>query len=135
MVSTKNEVILNDKFVELTFDSENKIVTAKWIGFLKLDETKKACATLVQFVRTNQVTRHLSDQTQLKVLSKEVQEFLAGECLPELEKVSLRKLAVLVSDDIFAQAAVNNVNTKAKMGKLSINTYNSKPQCIAWLTE
>lgn len=99
------------------------------MGFLKLDEVKKACEVLNTYVKKYQVTGHISELTQMKIMSKEIQEFVAGTVLPALEAHGLRKMAVLVSDDVFAKATANNVHTKAKIGKLSINTYHSQTQC------
>jgi hypothetical protein len=134
MITANKELILKEKFVELTFDPENRIVEARWIGFLKLDEVKSACKLLTQFVGQHTITRHLSDQTQLKVLSREVQEYLIGECVPELDSLGIRKIAVLVSADVFAQATVNNVNIKSRVGNLSFGTFESYRQCIDFLT-
>lgn len=133
MITIKTEQILKEKFVEMSFDPENKIVEAKWIGFLKEEEVRKACKVMINFIGKNKITKHLSDQTQLKVLSKEVQNYLVGECFPELDKQGLKKVAVLVSEDVFAQATVNNVNTKSQMGGLTFGTFNSKNKSIEFL--
>jgi len=133
MITIKKEQILKEKFVEMSFDGQDAIFEAKWIGFLKVDEVKRACQLMTQFIAKNKVTKHLSDQTVLKVLSKEVQDYLIGECFPELEKLGLKKVAVLVSEDVFAQATVNNVNMKSQMGRLSFGTFNSRQQCIEFL--
>jgi hypothetical protein len=50
-----------------------------------------------------------------------------------MEQAGLRKLAVQLSEDIFAQATVNNVNTKSNAGKLQINTFGSANKALAWL--
>jgi hypothetical protein len=51
-----------------------------------------------------------------------------------LEQNGLRKVAVLLSEDIFAQATVSNVNTKATVGKLQINSFGSANKAHDWLT-
>jgi hypothetical protein len=131
---SKTQTVLKESFVHISFDAENRIIYAKWTGFLKIEETKRACRTLIDFTRQNRVTLHLSEQTELKVLSKEVQEYLVGTCFPELEQNGLRKVAVLLSEDIFAQATVSNVNTKATVGKLQINSFGSANKAHDWLT-
>lgn len=134
MVADK-KVLLNEKYVEIFFEEEAKIVTARWIGYLKLDEVKNGCSLLTDFIKSNPGVQHLSDHTQLKVLSKEVQEYLTGVWFAEVAGIGLKKIAVLVSEDVFAQATVNKVNTKAQVNDLKINTYGTKSQCIDWLTE
>jgi hypothetical protein len=89
--------------VHISFDAQNRIVYVKWSGFLKIDDTKRACRVLIDFIRQNRISLHLSEQTELKVLSKDVQEYLVHTFFPEAEQAGLRKLAVQLSEDIFAQ--------------------------------
>ena len=131
---SKTQTVLKESFVHISFDTENRIINAKWTGFLRIEDTKRACKVLIDFTKQNQITLHLSEQTELKVLSKEVQEYLVATCIPELEQNGIRKVAVLVAEDIFAQATVSNVNTKAMVGKLQINTFGSALKAHDWLT-
>jgi hypothetical protein len=127
--------ILKESFVEITFEKETGIITAKWIGFLKLSDVQRGCDLLSKHIKNNKLKKHISDHTKLKVLSKEVQEYLTGQWFAEVEKLGLEKIAVHVSEDIFAQATVNNVNTKGSLGNLKIYTFNSLNQCNTWLAE
>jgi hypothetical protein len=125
--------VLKESFVHISFDAQNRIIYAKWTGFLKLDDTKRACRVLIDFTRQNRVSLHLSEQAELKVLSKDVQEYLVNNFFPEMEQAGLRKLAVQLSEDIFAQATVANVNTKSNSGKLQINSFGSAQKALDWL--
>lgn len=129
----KTQTVFKESFAHIYFDAEHRVIYAKWIGFLKLEDTKRACRILLDYVKQNRITLHLSEQTELKVLSKDVQEYLVGSCFPELEQNGLRKVAVQLSEDIFAQATVSNVNTKATVGKLQINTFGSSQKAHDWL--
>lgn len=124
--------VFEKPFVEITFDEESKVIIARWIGFLKLDDLKTGCAELTSFIKKNNIKNHLSDHTRLKILSKEVQGYLGGTWFPEVSALGLQKVAVLVSNDVFAQATVDNVN-KTTIGKLQMNTYPSEKQCLDWL--
>lgn len=133
---TTSKALFTDNCAEITYDDANGIIIAKWSGFLKLDSTKKGCDSMVEFVRKNKTTKHLSDQSSLKVLSKEVQGYLVTEAFPALDKAGLKRLAVLVSEDVFAKATVDNVNTNAmKMGNITVKTFNTRRDCIDWLNE
>jgi hypothetical protein len=130
---SKTQTVLKESFVHISFDAANRIVYVKWSGFLKIDDTKRACRVLIDFIRQNRITLHLSEQTELKVLSKDVQEYLVHTFFPEAEQAGLRKLAVQLSEDIFAQATVANVNTKSSSGKLQINSFGSASKALEWL--
>lgn len=127
--------LLKDKFCHISYDKVNGIVITKWIGFLKMEDLKKGIGVMLDCVKNNKVKYNLSDQTEMKVLSNDVQQYLVGEVFPELDRLGLRRLAVCVGEDIFAQMAVNNVNAKLTMGNVAINTFNSKDKCYNWLLE
>lgn len=126
------KIIFNKPYVEISFDEESKVIIARWIGFLKVDDLKVGCSEITKFIKNNNIKSHLSDHTRLKILSKDVQEYLGITWFPEVSALGLKKVAVLVSDDVFAQATVNNVN-KTTVGKLQLNTLPSEKQCMDWL--
>ncbi|MBC8111521.1 MAG: hypothetical protein H7Y04_10710 [Verrucomicrobia bacterium] len=127
--------LMDEKFVKIDYDATQKIVAAKWNGFLKLEDLQKGCKEINSQIKKEKLTKHLSDQTQLKVLVKEVQEYIGAVWFDEVEKLGLRKIAILVAEDIFAQAAVNKVNLNAQYKKLEINSFSSLDQCHTWLNE
>ncbi|MBD0257360.1 MAG: hypothetical protein ICV83_16705 [Cytophagales bacterium] len=129
----KTQTVLKESFVHISFDAQNRIIYAKWTGFLRIEDTKRACRVLIDFAKQNRISLHLSEQTELKVLSKDVQEYLVNNFFPEMEQAGLRKLAVQLSEDIFAQATVANVNTKSSSGKLQINSFGSGQKALDWL--
>ena len=72
---TAPKILLNESYVEVDFEPSTTIITARWKGYLQLDQVKKGCEFLSKHIQKNKLTKHLSDHRQLKVLSKEVQEY------------------------------------------------------------
>lgn len=125
--------LVKEPFVNILFDNDSKLITAEWIGFLKLDEVKKGCTFMTRYIKDNNLRSHLSDHRQRKVLSKEVQDYLTITWFPEVEKVGLTKVGAVVAEDVFAAATVKKVNSEAKVGRLTINLFNSEMECRKWL--
>jgi hypothetical protein len=126
--------LLKEKFAEVEYDPTKKLLTAKWMGFLNLDQVQKVVEVLNKAVKKYQVQLHLSDQSQMKVLTKNIQQLVGTKVLPELQNLGLRKMAVFASDDVFAQTAAQSVHT-LYIGNLSIHMFNSKNKCEEWLTQ
>ena len=124
-------ILFKEKYCEISFDESNKILTAKWIGYLKPETIRAGCEKIVEATERHQVLNHISDQRELKVLSKECQQYLTDEWFPAVAKAGMKKIAILVSEDVFAQATVANVNTKA--GNLQIASFHSIPQAHSFL--
>ena len=104
------ENLMKEPFVEIYLDNANNVIVAKWIGFLKPQEVRKGCSFMTRYIKENGLKNHLSDHRQLKVLSKEVQDYLTMEWFPEVEKIGLRKVGAVVAQDVFSAASVNKVN-------------------------
>ena len=128
--TTANKTLVKENFVEISIDEINQIVIAKWVGYLRLEDIKKGCDGLVKVVKQHEIAKHISDQVDMKVLSKEAQDHLVQKVFPLLDQHGLRKLAVFVSNDVFAQATVNKVNTEVQMGNVQINTFNAYKDCL-----
>lgn len=129
------KLLLNKDNVKIWYNSDNQVLYATWKGFLKKDQVVGGCSLMTEFIKKNGVQNHLSNHVELKVLSKEVQDYLTEQWFPEVEKVGLKKVAALVSDDVFAKATVEKVNKVAKVGKLTISTFNAEKDSLNWLLE
>ncbi len=129
------KTLLDEPFAKITYDAETGVLSAKWIGFLKLENVKKGCAVMNDCIKREKAIRHFSDQTELKVLAKEIQEYISAVWFAEADKLGLRKFGILIAEDIFAQASVNKVNTQVQFGKIDIQTFGSREKCMKWLTE
>jgi hypothetical protein len=127
------KTVMNEKFLHIAYEQQTGILYVKWIGFLRLDDVKKGGNFLVEFITNNRVTKNLNNQTALKVLSADVQQYLTTQLFPQIEKAGMRKVGVLLSEDVFAQATVNNVNAKVTLGNLSLQTFGSEKHCKEWL--
>ena len=125
--------LMQEPFVQIYLDKSNNVIVAKWMGFLKPDQVKKGCSFMTSYIKDHSLKAHLSDHRSLKVLSKEVQDYLTQQWFPEVEKIGLTKIGAVVADDVFAATTVDKVNREAKVGNLKINTFNSEPECVKWL--
>jgi len=135
MSGLKTTTLFNEKYCEVRYDEENKIVIARWKGFLTLEQITTGCKVVNDTIKNNKLTLHISDQSLLKVLSKEAQEFLTGTWFGQVDKLVLKKIAILVAEDIFAQASVNKVNMLSKYNELQMNTVQTEEQCYFWLKQ
>ena len=125
--------LMKAPYVDIQFDQTNNVIVAKWIGFLKPDEIKKGCSFMTKYIKDNKIKVHLSDHRDLKVLSKEAQDYLTREWFPEVERIGLVKVGAVVAEDVFAAATVSKVNKEGQVGKLAINMFNSESECFKWL--
>lgn len=128
-----SRLLLSKPYAEILFDEKNRIIVARWIGDLQVQDVRSGCELMKDFIKKNAVVNHLSDHKELKVLSPEVQEYLVTAWFSEVERLGLRKIAVRLAKDIFAQATVRSVNRKEKYGDLEIEAFPSCEEAVQWL--
>lgn len=134
-INGKTRPLLSDTYVDISHDEINNIVIAQWKGTLSLEQVMHGCQLVSALVKERGLQAHLSDHTDLKKLTPEVQAYLTDVWFKEVEGVGLKKLAVRLAKDIFAQATVRRVNTLEQYGQLRIEVFPSLEQAYAWLQE
>lgn len=131
--SAAPKILLQKPYIELSIDEENRVIIARWKGALTVAEVQEGCKLMTAYIREHHLKHHLSDHTELKALAPEVQEYLSGEWFFEVEQEGLRKIAVRLAKDIFAQATVRRVNTLVQYGALQIEVFPSFEAAYDWL--
>ena len=127
------QTIFEQKYVHVGIDHAAGILTARWIGFLQLDEVMEGSRVMGDAIRTHGLKRYLSDHTELKVLKASVQNYLIGEAFPNYQRAGLERVAVLSSGDVFTQATVENVNGQVTSNRLKFAVFPTREACYAWL--
>ncbi|MGB3181483.1 MAG: hypothetical protein WBB45_08840 [Cyclobacteriaceae bacterium] len=125
--------VFKESFVELLYEEDHNIIVANWMGYLKQEDIRLGCMALNEFIKKSRIKKHLSNQSQLKVLSRDVQSYIIHTWFPEVEKLGLQKIAIFASADIFARDSVDHVNMNVADGNLEIRTKYSMQQCMDWL--
>lgn len=128
-----DRLLLEKPYVELSYDEEHKVLITKWKGLLDLEQVRSTIEFGIEFVREHGIRYNLNDHTALKVLSPGVQQYLVEEGHLGLEKAGLRKIAVKLAKDIFAQATVRKVNRVENYDNLQIQVFSSYEDAYDWL--
>jgi hypothetical protein len=127
--------LMQTPYVAIRFDEFNKLLIAKWTGFLTLEQVVSGCSFMTQLFRDHGISIHMSLHRDLRVLSPEVQEYLIEKWFPEIEKLGVRKVGAVVADDAFAEATVSRVNQEGTNGGLVIEMFEDETDCVRWLIE
>ena len=129
------KILLQKPYTEVSYDEENRVIITKWKGSLNVEQVRATLVFKAAFIEQHQVSKNLNDHTELKVLSPEVQQYLVEEGHVALEQVGLRKIAVKLARDIFAQATVRRVNKAENTEKLQIEVFSSYEEAYDWLMD
>lgn len=107
----------NDNTSDLDDDlyKENVLFVNKWVSKVKADF-------------------HLVDTSQFRfVIPPEVQEWVANIVFPELATQQVKKLAFLVTSDVFAQVSIEQFVEENRVADVKVMYFEDEKSALAWL--
>jgi hypothetical protein len=119
----------NTEFIHQVDDS---LLIVRFHGFLKFEEAAKDNLILIDTVRQKRVRRLLINQRDIKVLSKEMQSLIVDNAAT-MANSGLKKLAVVLPEDVFALAAVSKIHSQSKITGVTIQLFSSESDGVEWL--
>lgn len=102
-------------------------------GFLKITHLTTVNDFVDSFTKHNQINMLIIDQSGLKVLSKEVQEYM-GKTISMIARKGLKKVAIIEAEDIFAKASFDKLHKEeTKHGEVTHAVFHSEKAALEWL--
>jgi hypothetical protein len=131
-----NNIYFQNHVVTITYESEWKLGTAQWQGFLSSVEFREAVTKCLQLIEEFKLLRWLGDNRKMKVIRQADQDWFAVNVLPRIQASTIRRHATVVSEDIFNKMAVEQIIKRAENPEaLFLKEFNSKQMALAWLKQ
>ncbi len=129
-------VYFQNNVVTITYDDEWQLGTAVWNGFLSSSEFREAITACIEAIEKHKPLRWLGDNRKMKVIRPVDQEWFVEHILPRLQQSSLRRNAVLQSEDFFNKTAVEQIYKRAEgLSDLVTKDFNDRVKALAWLKQ
>jgi hypothetical protein len=128
-------VYFENDHVILYYDPSRRLGRAVWYGFMSGDDFRSNLNTSLRLIEDKNPALWLADNRKMKAIRQKDQEWFEKEVMPRLGTSSIRKMATLISEDIFNQMAVENLYTRSnKIIHFEHQFFNEEQQALAWLT-
>jgi hypothetical protein len=131
MIYFKNDIIT------IHYAEDRQLVYTEWHDFAKSEEYRSILNTYLQLVQEKPVRFWIGNNTKAKAIRPADQEWTAKEWALQFAKAGqLRKMAVVVAEDLFNKMAVENMFIKAA-GVIPFDTkyFRTVPDAEAWVLE
>jgi hypothetical protein len=107
-------------------------IKIKFSGFLKVANLAAVTSFMDTFTKQNPCDLLLVDHFELKVLSKEVQEYLT-KVIAVISGKGIKRLAIIKADDIFAKAGFEKIHKEVHTDSIEYATFHSEKDAMEWL--
>lgn len=130
------EVYYNSDYLCLYYDKSRHTIRAVWNGFLSGETLQNAVQQCLRLIEEEQPLNWLADNRKMKAIRQKDQEWLESVLIPKLMASRLRKMATLISEDIFNQMAVENLHNRANnLVKFDHQYFKDEKAATQWLEE
>jgi hypothetical protein len=116
------------------YDSDVKAAIGVFKGFLSTDEFKKVAENLQKLRKENSSKRQLNNIEDMKVLTKDVREWLQSIWFPEALKTGLKYFAFVVPGDNVGKLSMKEANKNAQANPdIEIEYFSNEAEAKEWL--
>jgi hypothetical protein len=104
----------------------------QWQGYATSSQFRKIAESQLQLMEEYSYNKILTDNTNMKVVSMEDQEWIVNNWLPRALKAGYIACATITSKDYFSRIAIENVITKVG-DQLTVQYFDNVEDAADWL--
>ncbi len=112
----------------------NGILKMKLRGFMKFAQMPTTYARINDFISKNQVKYLLVDQRELKVLTKDVQEYIL-KSIADMQRMGIERVGILDPVDVFAKAGTSKIHQESKNTAFDAMHFQTEEECMEWFVK
>lgn len=122
--------------IRLLYDEELQLGKSEWKGFAGSDDFRSIVLRSLACINDHQLTRWLSDRRRMRAIRQQDQDWVVEAFIPQLLESPLRRMASVVSEDIFNQMAMEQMLKRSgNLGSLTLREFNSEAEAMNWLSQ
>ena len=118
----------------MSYDRDLQMGVGEWLGFISSKDIRATALRSLEFVNEHRITRWLSDRRKMKAIRQQDQQWTVEEFIPKLLESPLRRMATVVSEDIFNQMAMEQILKRSGgLGNIALRDFDNVAAAMEWL--
>jgi len=129
---------ISESFFEAEYDQSLNVIVAKWLTFTSSQEFRTGMNHLITMLKEYPTGTLLTDTTHLGAIGEEDQVWSYTEWLEQALVAGYDTLVVIMSSDIFAQMAVEDIMEQANAateGRVVNQYFDNEQDARAWIKQ
>ena len=120
--------------MRISYDEELQLGVGEWKGFVSSSDIKEVALRSLEFVNAHGIIRWLADRLKMKAIRQQDQQWTVDVFIPKLLESPLRRMATIVSEDIFNQMAIEQMLKRSGgLGGIALRDFEKEADAMAWL--
>lgn len=132
------EIKINTRFLSLELDETSNTLISIWEtkGDMREDDYKNLFVRYMEAVKQTKPQNIVIDALNARyAISVELQKWINARIYPVYEKLKVRKMAIIMSEDFIAQLSFEQVAEEIELPNFEITYFVSKEKAMAWITD
>lgn len=118
----------------ITWDGTNETLVVQTSGYVQFDYSKEFMDKALGLLIENHASKWLGDQRNAFTMGKELQDWLENDWFPRAVKGGLKKMAVVIPDNIIQQNVIKRATDKGtSTGPIESKTFSGYKEAVEWL--
>ncbi|GAB3203006.1 hypothetical protein ABID22_001190 [Pontibacter aydingkolensis] len=128
------ELYYESNVLRLSYSRDMNMGKAEWRGFLSSKEFRENGLRCLEFITAYNISRWQADQRQMLAIRQQDLQWVIAEFMPQLLASPLRRMAIIVSGDIFNNMAMEQLfKRSSNFGDLIIKEFDAEDEAFEWL--
>lgn len=128
-------VYFEESYLRVTYNEEMKAVFMEWQTYATSQELRKGLEKGLELIKLKNASKWFADVQALGIISEEDQQWSNEDWFPRAIAGGIRKMAVLVSSDIFNQMTVEEIMSKVPKINFVSQTFDDPNEAKKWLAK
>ncbi|MBC5994048.1 hypothetical protein [Pontibacter cellulosilyticus] len=130
------ELYFENNIIRIYVDKELHLGIGEWKGFASSNEFRETVLRSLETVNKYKLTRWLADRRNMKAIRQQDQQWTVEEFIPKLLESPLRRMATIVSEDLFNRMAIENmIQRSGGLGNIVLSEFNNTNEALKWLEQ
>ncbi len=121
-----------DGVCSFSLNNDIPCLILQWHGYATGSQFRRVGESQIELMKEHSLTKVLSDNREMKIVSMEDQEWTMYNWLPRALKTGYNACAIITSTDYFSRIAMENVASKIG-DQLTIRYFDDIEQAVEWL--
>ena len=120
-------------FIEVKYNSVDRVVEYKWIGFVNEADAKTGLIKILETIKQNKVKHLIADIKEFRGGTVETAKWVNDVWSDQLVQAGLRNVAITVPENIFGEFSNKVALGEKFVQKLKVEKFSSVAQARVWL--
>jgi len=127
-------IYYNKKFLTIEYLEDIQAGIGNWNGFVSDNDYKEGLNKMIDFYKEKKVNKWIANLAKMEAISPEMQDWANNDWFPRALQAGVKYMAVVVSEDVFNQLAVDIIMTKVA-DLLTTHYFSSVDEAKEWIKQ